>query len=181
MGVKENSNQSNSPAFVPLEEGKRNFEALVIDGDSERKVRKISFSGQLEIGGVKKKGEDIVITLEIPKIKRLIVENPSYKISELQHDEFILASVVVANGVKKKGFLIPRGVVLSGEEVGTNIKVAWFLRDINEVRILNEIYQYGSTEVKKNVDDKTGEEKDESSGEKRSLWDKIKRAVKLEK
>ena len=154
MGGGSNQNTTPEPQFASLEDDQTNYISQIIDEGKTTKVSDISFSGNTEIGGIKRESDSAYIELDFKDIKELTVVKRSYYSPKFGDQEFILVNIVNPKNEKISNLLFPRNIVICGKSLNANekdFKFSWYLRDINKIVVEGSKYTVGKT----NTVDKT--------------------------
>ncbi len=139
-GGKEGTNGPDAPAFVKLERNQPSYVGTVIDDGTKLRVKDISFTGNIKLGGIRSETSDSSITLSLDQILKLEIVNTIYTSKKFPNQEFILVNVVPKRKTKAgtemtMALLIPRNVQISAKDVDTDIEHAWWLREISKLII----------------------------------------------
>lgn len=121
------------PSFVEPEEGSEIFSATIHDEATASSLKKVSFFGQPSIPKVLKEDDDSVNTLELGKMKELIIVKKTYTSQRHPDREFCLARAVMASGAAVENLLIPKNLVVCGIDKKTGIKRAWLINKIDNI------------------------------------------------
>lgn len=125
------------PEFVELQENQGNYEGTIIDNGIETKVYEISFTGQTSLGNLNKEteGDHSNNTIDFSETKEIEIVNPDFSSKKYSNADVFLAKCIMNNGTVVDDLLIPRRVVICAREKGTNIKKAWFMRQLKKIII----------------------------------------------
>ncbi|MFH1831688.1 MAG: hypothetical protein ABH827_02690 [bacterium] len=172
MGTGDNkySSKTTEAAFAPLEAKQGSYDAKIYDEATTSDVFNLSFYGHTSIGGILKEVDDSVNTLDLSKIKEIIIEKQHYDSARYRDKDLTLASVISIDGTETKGLLFPRRVTICAEEKGSKIKRSWFISKIDKISIENTPAKLPTTEKTRSKRSKTDqqvpvEEKDKTKEE----------------
>lgn len=125
------------PEFVELQENQGNYEGTIIDNGIETKVYEISFTGQTSLGNLNKEteGDHSNNTIDFSETKEIEIVNPDFSSKKYSNADVFLVKCIMNNETVVDDLLIPRRVVICAREKGTNIKKAWFMRQLKKIII----------------------------------------------
>jgi hypothetical protein len=125
------------PEFVELQEGQGNYEGTIVDNGIETKAYEISFTGQTSLGNLNKEteGDHSLNTIDFAGTKEIEIVNPDFSSTKYSDADVFLVKCTMNNGAVVDQLLIPRRVIICAKEKGTNIKKAWFMRQLKKIII----------------------------------------------
>ncbi|MFC1854560.1 hypothetical protein ACFLY6_01670 [Candidatus Dependentiae bacterium] len=138
-----NYNVAKGAGFVSLARGAKSYEGSVQDESSTYKLKDLCFGGLVKIGGIRKEGDDSSSEIDMKSVKELEVIQGRFQSKDPRHSKtreyplFAKVRVTFKTGASEE-YLFPYDMVISGVDLKTETGKAWYLRDINGVKVKGE-------------------------------------------
>jgi len=142
-----NRQSDKMPVYNKPKEKSEKFIADITDEKSVIRVQWLTFSGDQKIGGLRKQDDDSSNSLDLEKIKVILVKERFYEVKRYPNMIFSLVEVTFRSGVKDS-YLFPQNVVICGEEIDPKCAAgptecpkgekAWHLNTINKIEMIDD-------------------------------------------
>jgi len=136
-------NVEKGAGFVSLARGAASYEGTVRDESSSYRLKELCFGGLVKIGGIRKDGDDSSSEIDMKSVRELEVIQGRFQTKDPRHSKtheyplFAKVRVTFKTGASEE-YLFPYDMIISGVDLKTETGKAWYLRDIDNVKVRGE-------------------------------------------
>jgi len=130
------------PHYIELGADQGIYNALVGDSGQVIPVTKISFAGDTTLDGVKKEVDNSTSRINLGEIDSMRVVDPIYPSKRYPGSEFCAVIITTTAGISEE-MLMPRDLLICGQDRESKIKKTWPLRKIEAIQLEHGIETSG--------------------------------------
>jgi len=120
--------------YVELGSDQGIYNATIQDGKTEIPITKLSFAGETTLDGIKKERDNSTCKISLGEVSRIVIIDPLYISTRYPHIELCCALVTTTSGVTEE-LLMPRNILICGQDRESKIRKAWPLRKISSIML----------------------------------------------
>jgi len=110
------------------------YNATINDSEQAITVSKLSFAGETTLDGIKKETDNSISRISLGEIETIKMLDPIYESKRYPQIELCAVALTTTNGALEE-MLMPRNLLICGQDRDSGIKKTWSLRKINAIQL----------------------------------------------